>query len=179
MDMLRKIINNKMQGKKRYRNKHLTLAMALGTVAGVITGIAVYSKSDKINKVIRRIKSRSTESMKNGKCKVEDLLEEAIFGLECFKENLAEEFNDMKDKSEYAKEVLYDKMDRNKDKVKDIAEETMKEVKEDLTEEFNDIKDKSEDVKEMLYDEMDKNKDKVKNIAEETIKEVKEELNKD
>lgn len=152
MTILRKIINDKKREQKKYRNKDLTLAMVLGATAGVLTGIAVNSKSDKINKTFKKIKNKTTESMENGKDKLEDLLEERMVDLKNIKTDLKKEFKDGKDKAEDAKKVLDDKIDKSKDE----------------------IRDKAEDTKKVLEDKMDKGKSDLKDKAEEATKKVEE-----
>ncbi|MDV4150799.1 hypothetical protein R0131_08130 [Clostridium sp. AL.422] len=76
MAIFKKITNDNTLEKKKYRNKELTLAMALGATVGLLTGIAVNSKSDKIDKIIKKIKNKSIEYIDDGKNKIEDLLKE-------------------------------------------------------------------------------------------------------
>ena len=132
MTILRKIINDKKREQKKYRNKDLTLAMVLGATAGVLTGIAVNSKSDKINKTFKKIKNKTTESMENGKDKLENLLEEKMVDLKNVKIDLKKEFKDGKDKAEDTKKVLDDKIDKIKDEIEDKAKEAIKDVKKEL-----------------------------------------------
>lgn len=132
MTILRKIIKDKKREQKKYRNKDLTLAILLGATAGVISGIAVNSKSDKISKTFKKIKDKTTESMEIGKDKVEDFFNETAVELKNIKTDLKKEFNDGKDKIEDAKNALDDKIDKKKNEIKDKAEEATKEIKKEL-----------------------------------------------
>ena len=62
--------------RKRYRNKELTLAIALGATAGLLTGIALNSKSDKFSNIFKKVKNKSTQYIEEGKDKIEDILKE-------------------------------------------------------------------------------------------------------
>ena len=62
--------------RKKYRNKDLTLAIALGATAGLLTGIALNSKSDKFSKIFKTVKNKSTQYIEDGKDKIEDILKE-------------------------------------------------------------------------------------------------------
>lgn len=152
MTTLRKFIKDKKREQKKYRNKDLTLAMVLGATAGVISGIAVNSKSDKIMKTISKIKNRTTESMENGKDKVEDFLNERMIDLKDIKIDLKKEFKEGKDKVEDTKKVLDSKIDESK----------------------SEIKDKAEDTKKVLEDKIDKGKSDLKDKVQETAKKVEE-----
>lgn len=156
MTILRKIIKEKKRDQKKYRNKDLTLAIVLGATAGIISGIAVNSKSDKINKTFKKFKNKTTESMENGKDKVEDFFNERMIDLKDIKIDLKKEFNEGKDKVEDAKKVLDTKIDEGK----------------------NAIKDKAEDTKKVLEDKMDKGKSDLKDKAEEGTKKLEKELKK-
>lgn len=73
MSILRKLIKENRRG----RNKELALAIVLSTTAGVLTGIAINSKSDKISKTIKKIKKKSTECIEDGKNQMENLVEDS------------------------------------------------------------------------------------------------------
>lgn len=76
MSILRNFIReNKLEAKK-CRRKELTLAIALGAIAGLLTRIAINSKSDKINKTLKKIKNKNIKYINNEKDKLEDLLKE-------------------------------------------------------------------------------------------------------
>lgn len=76
MSILRKFINDNKVDNRKDRKKKLTLAIALSTTAGILTGIAVNSKSDKISNIIKKIKNKSTEYIADGKSQTKDLLKE-------------------------------------------------------------------------------------------------------
>ena len=132
MSILRNFISeNKLEAKKS-RRKELTLAMALGTTIGVLTGIAVNSKSDKISKTFKKLKNKNSKYIRDGKDKIEDLLNEKKDDLKNVKSNLEDNLEAIKDKEENVREILDKKLDKSKKEIEDIYKETAKEIKKEI-----------------------------------------------
>ena len=59
---------------KKYRNRELALAIALGATVGILTGITANSKSDQICKMLKKVKRKSSKYIEEGKNKIDDII---------------------------------------------------------------------------------------------------------
>ena len=155
MTTLKKVLNNKLAEQKRQRNKELRLSMALGAADGVLTGVAISSKSDKINHIFKKVKERNLEVMRMGKDKLENFIDEKKIEAKDLQNEIKRDFNEKKDK----------------------AEDFINEKKVETKAFINEKKEDAEEIKDTVKEKFHEGKDEVKEKTEEAKNEIKEKLN--